>query len=184
LTIRERDNFYIISGCSGGGKSAIIRELRTRGFACVDEAGRQIVQEQLRIGGDGLPWQDHIKFQELLLARYVQSFERVAERAQPVFFDRGIPEAVAWSRFLKIPVPAHHRAAVECYQYARSVLVTPPWPEIFETDAERRHSYDDAVAEYPLTLDAYREAGYRLIEVPKAPVRERADFILRHLRVP
>ena len=32
--------------------------------------------------------------------------------------------------------------------------------------------------------EAYREAGYQLIEVPKAPVPERVDFILQHVRAP
>jgi predicted ATPase len=179
-----RDNFYIVTGCSGGGKSSIIDALRARGFLCVDEAGREIVKEQLRIGGDALPWQDDVKFTELLLERYVQLFERVAERTRPVFFDRGIPEALAWARVRGQPLPAHHRAAMERHRYARAVFVAPPWPEIFRTDAERRHSYDDALREYPETLAAYREAGYDLIEIPKAPISERADFIVARVRNP
>ncbi len=180
--ILGRGNFYIVTGCSGGGKSAIIRELRASGFACIDEAGREIVREQLQIEGDATPWQDTIKFLELLLARYISLFEQTSERARPVFFDRGIPEALGWSRSLNRPLPAHHRAAVERYRYARTVFVTPPWKEIFETDAERRHSFGDALREYPRTLEAYKEAGYELIEVPRAPVRERVEFILARVR--
>ena len=91
--IYERDNFYVLTGCSGAGKSSIIQALKARGILCVDEAGRQIVQEQVRIGGDGTPWQDRIKFRDLLLSRYMYLFEQVTERTQSVFFDRGIPEA-------------------------------------------------------------------------------------------
>jgi predicted ATPase len=174
--IYERDNFYVLTGCSGAGKSSIIQALKARGILCVDEAGRQIVQEQVRIGGDGTPWQDRIKFVELLLSRYMYLFEQITERTRPVFFDRGIPDLIT--------VSEHHRAAARIYRYARKVFIAPPWPEIFRTDEERRHSYEDALAEYRLTPEAYREAGYQLIEVPKAPVSERVDFILQHVRAP
>ena len=60
--------------------------------------------------------------------------------------------------------------------------MVPPWREIFRTDEERRHSFEDALAEYRLTPGAYRECGYELIEVPKAPVSQRVEFILSHVR--
>ena len=180
--IHERDNFYIVTGCSGGGKSAIIEALRAKGFQCVDEAGREIVKEQVRIGGDGTPWQDPTKFLELLLSRYKYLFEQVAERTLPVFSDRGIPDLVANSRPLDGAVPEHYRAAARAYRYARKVFVTPPWREIFRTDDERRHSYEDALAMYRELPDAYRQFGYELVEVPKAPVAERVEFILQKVR--
>ena len=179
--IEQRDNYYVVTGCSGGGKSAIIEALKARGFLCADEAGRMIVREQVRSGGNGTPWQDPIKFRELLLSRYIYLFEQITERASPVFFDRGIPEGIAASRLLNVPVPEHHRAAARIYRYARKVFVTPPWPEIFKTDEERRHSYEDGLAEYPFTLDVYRECGYQLVEVPKAVVSERVEFILKQV---
>jgi predicted ATPase len=184
LTFCERDNLYIVTGCSGAGKSAIVEALKAKGFLCVDEAGRKIVREQVRIGGDGTPWQDREKFRELLLSRYMYLFEQITERTMPVFFDRGIPEMIAFSRLLNVPTPEHHNAAAKIYRYARKVFVTPPWMEIFKSDAERRHSYQDALAEYPVTLEAYRESGYQLVEVPKAPISKRVDFILHHVRAP
>ncbi|HEX8810579.1 MAG TPA: AAA family ATPase, partial [Terracidiphilus sp.] len=105
--ILERTNFYVITGCSGGGKSTLIDALRRRGFQCVDEVWRHIVRQQLRIGGDATPWQDQVKFRELLLARYMDVFEEVVERTRPVFFDRGIPEAIGWSRLLNVRTLEH-----------------------------------------------------------------------------
>ena len=50
----ERNNFYIITGGPGSGKSTVIDALGKVGFLCADEVGRQIIQEQLKIGGDAL----------------------------------------------------------------------------------------------------------------------------------
>ena len=172
----------MLTGGSGSGKSTIIAALKARGFLCVEEVGRQVVKEQLRSGGDATPWQDRGRFRELLFARSVAAFEQVAETARPVFFDRGIVESVAYAGVLGVPVPPHHRAAVERYRYAADVFVTPPWREIYANDTERRQSWDDAVADYEANCGAYREAGYRLVEVPRAPVAERVDFVLRHVR--
>src|SRR5437879_3325830 len=114
--IEQRDNFYVVTGCSGGGKSAIIEALKGRGFPCASEAGRTIVREQVRIGADATPWQNPLKFRELLLSRYIYLFEQIAERRSPVFFDRGIPEGIAVSRMLNVRVPEHHRAAASIYR--------------------------------------------------------------------
>ena len=177
----ERDNFHVVTGGSGSGKSSIIAALKARGFACVEEAGRQLVQQQVRIGGDATPWQDRLKFRELSLSLSIHGYEQVAERDRPVFFDRGIPETVGYARFLGVPVPAHHRAAVALYRYASTVFVAPPWREIYENDAERKQTSADAVADYRVNVDAYAEAGYRLVEVPRAPVAERVAFILERV---
>jgi ABC-type lipoprotein export system ATPase subunit len=50
-----KNNYVVISGCSGGGKSTLLSELVNRGYSVVLEPGRQIVKEQTAIGGDALP---------------------------------------------------------------------------------------------------------------------------------
>lgn len=52
------DHLFVISGCSGGGKSTLLSELERRGFSTVAEPGRAIVKEQLCSGGTALPWED------------------------------------------------------------------------------------------------------------------------------
>ena len=116
-----------------------------------------------------------------MLSRSIHIFGQVPERHRPVFFDRGIPDVVGYARYLDVPAPAHHRAAVALYRYASTVFVTPPWREIYENDAERKQTWADAVADYRVNAEAYAEAGYRLVEVPRAPVAERVEFILERV---
>src|SRR5262249_37266934 len=112
------------------------------------------------------------------LWRCMDVFDEVAERSRPVCFDRAIPEAIGWSRLLKVLTLEHHRAAARIYRYARKVFVTPPWREIFNQDEERRHSFAEAGAEDGLTMEVYPRCGYELTEIPKAPVSARVDFVV------
>jgi predicted ATPase len=98
----------------------------------------------------------------------------------PVFFDRGVPEVLAWARILGVGVQPHHLAAVAGCRYSPKVFVTEPWPEIYATDAERRETFEQAARSYKPTIAAYVEAGYKLCIVPKATVQERVEFVLRH----
>jgi predicted ATPase len=59
--------------------------------------------------------------------------------------------------------------------------MAPPWPEIYVTDNERRHSLDAGVAEYQRLIDAYPMLGYEVLILPKVAVAERAEFVLHRL---
>ena len=72
-------------------------------------------------------------------------------------------------------------ALIQSHRYHRRVFLTPPWPEIYVTDRERRHALDAALAEYSRLLEAYPSLGYEISIVPKVGVVERADFVLNTL---
>ena len=41
------NKLIVISGCSSGGKSTLLEELKNNGYAVIPEVGREIVKEQL-----------------------------------------------------------------------------------------------------------------------------------------
>jgi predicted ATPase len=43
------------------------------------------------------------------------------------------------------------------------VFLAPPWPEIYETDPERRHGLDVALVEYSRLLETYPPLGYEVL---------------------
>jgi predicted ATPase len=63
-----------------------------------------------------------------------------------------------------------------------TVLMTPPWKEIFSKDDERKHSFEDAVKEYERLLVFYIQYGYRIIEISKVSAKERSEFVISNLR--
>lgn len=173
-----RNNFIVISGCSGGGKSSLLSELSNRGYPVALEPGRQIVKEQTIINGDALPWINLQKFLDLALSRYLFLFNSQNETQKFVFFDRGIVDAIQLSQ-----TPKSFDNAAKKFRYNKRVFLVPPWEEIFTTDAERKHSFESAKNEFDDLLIKYKNFGYETILVPKVSVKKRADFILDKLGV-
>lgn len=170
------ENFVVISGCSGGGKSTLLDELARRGYAVVPEPGRRIVSEELGGDGSALPWVDLQAFAERAIA--MAENDREVMRGTPgwVFFDRGLIDAAAALEHAS-GTPALAKLASR-HRYHSRVFLTPPWPEIYRQDDERPHAFDAALAEYERLLAAYRMLGYDTVILPKTSVDDRAAFIL------
>jgi predicted ATPase len=181
LVENKSDKFVVLSGCSGAGKSSLLAELGRRGFPVYEEAGRQVVKEQLYIGGDALPWGDAIKFLDLTISRAIHHMVNAARSDRLSFFDRGIVDQVSGFDQLNLPTPKHFSEAVHRFRYHQKVFMMPPWREIFRNDAERRHSFEDAVLSYNALLRTYERFGYRIVLVPKFDVTARADFVMDNL---
>ena len=140
------DRFVIISGCSGGGKSALLDALRLRGYAVIEEPGRRIVTRELDGGGHALPWVDGVAFARKAMELSLEDREAASQLSGWVFFDRGLIDAAAALQHLT----GERLLDQLCqpHRYNKHVFLTPPWPEIYETDQDRRHSFAEAVAEY------------------------------------
>lgn len=173
------DHFILLSGCSGGGKSALLEELGRRGHATVEEPGRRIVQEELATDGMALPWRDLAAFARRAIA--IALADRQAMRDQPglVFFDRGWIDAAS-ALEAQTGEPALAALAAQ-HRYNARVFLTPPWPEIYRSDPERRHGFEAALAEYERLERTYPALGYEAVILPKVSVAERADFVLARL---
>ncbi len=169
------DRFVILSGCSGGGKSKLLGALKRRGHQVIEEPGRRIVIEELESGGSALPWVDGPAFARRAIAVSLADREKAIALPGIVFFDRGLIDAASALEHMKgepalAPLGQLHR-------YNRHVFLTPPWPEIYVSDGERRHDFTAAVAEYDRLSTAYPALGYEVHVLPKIGIEERADFI-------
>ncbi len=172
------DNLFIVTGGPGSGKSTLIDALASRGIATMPEAGRAIIQDQVAIGGDALPWADRCKFAELMLSWELRSRRAAQTVDSPVIFDRGVPDVLGYLRLCALPVPPHALKAAQLFRYHRRVLIAPPWQAIFTHDRERKQSFAEAQATYQALVDVYLSLDYELFHLPLAPVEERVQFAL------
>jgi predicted ATPase len=178
----DSDNFFIVTGGPGSGKSSLIEALHQRGYERSIEAGRGIIQDQVAIEGRALPWHDRLLFAELMLSWDMRSYHLAQNSTAPIFFDRGLPDTLGYLRLLRLPAPAHMRKAADVFRYNRKVFIAPPWEEIFEQDRERKQDFEEAVRTYDSLVKTYQSLNYELIELPRSTLEERRDFVLNEIQ--
>ena len=170
-------NPYLITGCSGGGKSTLLAELANRGLAIVPEAGRRVVAAEQAAGGTALPWTDLYAFLHKVEILAKQDLLAAAELDGPAFFDRGLVDT--FCGFERLDEGDAQQLHGQHLLYDQCVFVAPPWPEIYETDEVRQHGFDEARTEYEHILTTLPKLGYQPVHLPLVSVEERADFVIK-----
>jgi predicted ATPase len=168
---------YVISGGPGAGKTTLLAALRWAGFGGVEEASRQLIQEQVALGSGLVPWLDLGGFAELARVRMVAQHAVASQQPGPVFCDRGLPDLLAYLEVAGQPVPMATQAAVAAHPYQVPVFLAPPWPEIYVNDAERWQTFAEAEVLYHALRCTYQALGYPVLDLPKASVEERVAFV-------
>lgn len=170
------DNIFIVTGGPGAGKTTLLEAAAKAGIRVGREAARAIIQSQMAIGGPAHHWGNRALYAELMLDRDIQTYLTLGG-GEPALCDRGIPELVAYGRDWGVAETAHFQRAAMLYRYNPVVFLAPPWREIYVTDAERKEGWEHAVRVHASLRDVHAELGYRIVELPKAPVAERLAFV-------
>lgn len=169
--------FFVLTGGPGSGKTTLANALRDESFAVAEEAGRRIIKEQAAVSGNALPWADRTAFARAMFARDLESYTVALKHPAVTIFDRGIPDVIGYLELEELPVPADLTRAAKQYRYDRRVFIAPPWPEIFAQDSERKQTFEIAERTCRAMEKVYRDLGYELIELPRAPVDARVTFV-------
>ena len=111
-SIRLIDNhkLFVITGGPGSGKTTLLQELSVRGYGCIPEAVRQIIQEQVASGGQALPRTDKTLYTRMMLQRSITTFLKYTPAAQVTFADRGIPDTLCYARLIALPAQERLKA--------------------------------------------------------------------------
>jgi predicted ATPase len=111
----------------------------------------------------------------------VQRHDAATQLGKMVFFDRSLIDAVSALIYEEPDLAKRYLRMIGEYRYATTVFMTTPWPEHFKNDVERRHTFEDSVAEYDRLVTTYTATGYSIQTLPQVSVLERIDFILKHI---
>ncbi|MAN27554.1 MULTISPECIES: AAA family ATPase [Mesonia] len=170
----------VILGGPGTGKTSVLNELAKRGYHCLPEVSREIIQQAQKEGIEQLFLTQPLLFSEKLLEGRIRQFHEAEEISAPVFIDRGIPDVTAYMDFKKEKYPDSFIEANKNYKYDQAFIL-PIWDEIYESDTERYENLQQAKDIEKHLMNTYEDLGYQLIEVPKLSIAQRADFIIDNL---
>ncbi|WP_415717639.1 AAA family ATPase [Maridesulfovibrio sp.] len=175
------NNLIVFTGGPGSGKTTTINHLIGMGYRSMAEVGRQVIQEQLKIGGKALPWDDKIAFRDEMVRKEVDNYNCQKCTDKLIFCDRSIIDSYGYSLLEGLPISDELLGYCNQLKYHPKIFIFPPWKSIFENDDERKQDFDEAVATYQEMVSAYNKFEYSLVKVPKKSVEERVDFILEHI---
>jgi predicted ATPase len=168
----------VITGGPSTGKTSLINELANFECTTFPEVARILIKEQLEINSNKVPWGDVSGFSKLVLDKQVVDFNE-AEKGLNIY-DRGIPDLIGYMNHGKQELFNDLKINAKKFKY-QFVFILSPWKDIYETDNERRESFEDAIKIYESIKSAYIQLGYTPIEVPKETLNKRASFILNQI---
>ena len=169
---------YVLTGGPCSGKTTLVFELEKQGHAILPEAARMFIEEQLALGKT-IPEmrQDLSKFEHDILRRHVE-LESKVPKDKVMFFDRGIPDNVAYFRFTNLPIDEELRKALDAAKYRKVFFL-----EMLDyaNDEARFETPEEAQRIHSEIRRAYEEFGHIIVDVPVLPIPERAEFVLANL---
>jgi predicted ATPase len=180
----------VITGGPGTGKTSIINTLKNNNYHCFDEIIRTLTLEAKKESDKSNHISNPIAFVKdpmefnlkLLNGRVEQFIEANSITSQLCFFDRGIPDVLAYMKFFKQDYGNSFDKACLEYKYTQ-VFILPPWEAIYKSDNERFETFSEAVKIHEFLKLVYTSYGYNIYEVPFGSLENRTDFILNNLSI-
>lgn len=172
----------VFAGGPGTGKTATLTALKEEGCCCLEEVSRQVTREAQKKGVSQLFLEEPLLFSQKLLEGRIHQFVKASEiDEQLCFYDRGIPEVTAYMEYKNETIPNQFMKANQKHRYDQ-IFIFPIWKEIYISDNERYESLKEAEQIDKYIRNTYQKLGYNPIEVPKASVTSRVDFILNQIK--
>ena len=146
--------WFVITGAPSSGKTTMINLLQEHGYHTQAEVARQLIASG--------QVDESQEFERHILRRKIED-HLAAPRDRVVFFDRGIPDSMAYYRFHQYHYDALLRHSLQYAAY-QAVFLLEPLP--FEDDG-LRSGYADHVQDLHRHIkEAYHDMGLPVINVP------------------
>lgn len=179
----------VITGGPSTGKTAVIDALERKGYRCQEEVIRAMTLAKKEANSDLIfesnpivSVDDPAAFNEMILnariAQYESSLELLDEL---IFFDRGIPDVLAYMDCFNQEYGESYKEACIKNTYD-CIFLMPPWKEIHVNDSGRFESFDESLKVNDCLKNSYTSFGYDVQIVPKDTIAKRIDFILKHIK--
>jgi predicted ATPase len=173
----QRTNWYVITGAPCSGKTAVISALEQLGYPVVHEVARAYIDKELKKGKSIAKIKsDILRFERHILYKKIE-IEKSLSKDATVFLDRGVPDSIGYyileGLYPDEPIKKSKQTRYNKIFFFERLL--------FEKDAAR--SEDDKIAAEldRILKESYQMLRYEIISVPILTVKDRVDFILKHV---
>ena len=178
-------NKIVITGAPGTGKTLLVKTLEAKGYYCFPEVIRDMTAAAKKgttakpIATNPLVFvDDPMEFNKALLEGRKTHFQTALRLKEPLcFFDRGMPDVLAYMDYFGQSYPEEFIKACEEHRYSH-IFILPPWEDIFISDNERMESFQQALDLHEHLMETYELFGYRINILPKTTVSERVSILL------
>ncbi len=161
----------VLTGGPCAGKTTVLNELSKLGFATVPEAAEILLRKHR--------FRNSVNFQKKICKLQLKLEEETEPRYGLVFFDRGLPDGIAYMEMINRRIPKLEKLSKGRYDF---VFVLDRLP--FRSEGIRIESGDDEAEElHNRIINVYKRLNYTVFNVPVAPPKDRVRFILSKLGV-
>jgi len=165
-----------ITGAPASGKTSVIKHLQQIGYRVVNEVARAYIRKLMHDQVNMTQKRADLSLQDkILLLKRLR--ERNLDPKQRIFFDRGLPDSLAYYKLHHLPVADVYQHLYS-YRYER-VFFLEQLPYI--QDEVRTETLEIADKLNRLIYQSYIECDYDPIMVPAMGISERVRFILDQL---
>lgn len=173
----QYSRWQVVTGPPCSGKTTVINALAAKGYSTAEEVARARIKQLLaadlsldKIRQDALTLQ-----QDILTAKLDR--EADLDTNQLMFFDRGVPDSIAYYRYYGLdPSEVIEKAALRRYQHIFYLEALP-----LVNDEVRQEDAAAAQKIGELIYQAYGDLGYSVTRVPAVSVEQRVGFILQNV---
>ncbi|HLC70123.1 MAG TPA: ATP-binding protein [Patescibacteria group bacterium] len=171
----------VFTGGFSVGKTTTIQMLHHLGYAVAPESSESVVNE-FRLSKGSYPWEDEqslLRFHEDIFNKQIESEENI--NSDITFFDRGIPDRLAFLKFDNLPIPQKMLEHAKSCGYDK-VFFLEGDNSSYVTASHRPYGLSDSLRFVELVKEIYSNLGHDLIVIPFCPKEERLKIILEKIK--